>query len=130
MGNMSNSVTVRTRNFMSNPLLSRRQFLLDVIHPGIANVSKADLRKTLAQMYKVADEKTIFLFGFRTQFGGGKSSGFGLIYDSIAAAKCYEPRYRLVRQELATKIESSRKQRKERKNRAKKNKGKKAKKAK
>lgn len=106
-------------------------------------------------MYKVSDEKTIFLFGFRTQFGGGKSSGFGLIYDSIAAAKCYEPRYRLVRvcfqmptlffdqsfissfyffsllqQELATKVESSRKQRKERKNRAKKNKGKKVKKTK
>lgn len=31
------------------------------------------------------------------QFGGGKSTGFGLIYDSIDAAKKFEPRYRLVR---------------------------------
>merc|ERR1712169_79553 len=108
----------RTRNFMGNPLLSRRQFLLDVIHPGRANVPKAELQKLVAQMYKVSDESTIFLFGFKTQFGGGKSSGFGLIYDTIAAAKCYEPRYRLVREELATKVESSRKQRKERKNKA------------
>merc|ERR1712063_248595 len=123
------SVTVRTRNFMTNPLLSRRQFLLDVIHPGKANVSKEDLRKTLAQMYKVNDEKCIFVFGFQTQFGGGRSSGFGLIYDTVAAAKCYEPRYRLVRQGLTTKVESSRKQRKERKNRAKKLKGKRARKA-
>merc|ERR1711974_446064 len=101
-------------NFMSNPLLSRRQFILDVIHPGKPNVSKVELRKILAQMYKVSDEKTIFLFGFSTQFGGGKSSGFGLIYDTIANARCYEPRYRLMRQGLATKIESSRKQRKDR----------------
>lgn len=31
------------------------------------------------------------------QFGGGKSTGFGLIYDSLDAAKKFEPRYRLVR---------------------------------
>lgn len=31
------------------------------------------------------------------QFGGGKSTGFGLIYDTIDAAKKFEPRYRLVR---------------------------------
>lgn len=34
---------------------------------------------------------------FGSQFGGGKSTGFGLIYDSIDAAKKFEPRYRLVR---------------------------------
>merc|ERR1712125_77224 len=122
---MTNSVTLRTWDFMSNPLLSRRQFLLDVIHPGRANVPKAELQKLVAQMYKVNDESTIFLFGFKTQFGGGKSSGFGLIYDTIAAAKCYEPRYRLLRQGLVTKVESSRKQRKERKNRDKKFRGRK-----
>merc|ERR1712137_291863 len=121
------SVTLRTRNFMSNPLLARRQFLLDVIHPNRANVSKSELQKLVAQMYKVSDESTIFLFGFKTQFGGGKSSGFALIYDTIAAAKYYEPRYRLLRQGLVTKVESSRKQRKERKNREKKLKARKTK---
>jgi hypothetical protein len=31
------------------------------------------------------------------QFGGGKSTGFGLIYDNVAAAKQFEPKYRLIR---------------------------------
>ena len=33
----------------------------------------------------------------RVQFGGGKSSGFGLIYDNVEVAKKFEPKYRLVR---------------------------------
>ena len=57
------------------------------------------------------------LFGFRTQFGGGRSTGFGLIYDSVDAMKKFEPKHRLVRAGLVVKKESSRKQRKERKNR-------------
>lgn len=48
-------------------------------------------------MYKVEDAQTIVLFGFRTQFGGGKSTGFGLIYDSVESVKKLEPRYRQVR---------------------------------
>lgn len=31
------------------------------------------------------------------QFGGGKSTGFGLIYDTLDAAKKFEPKYRLIR---------------------------------
>ncbi len=31
------------------------------------------------------------------QFGGGKSTGFGLIYDTVDAAKKFEPKYRLIR---------------------------------
>lgn len=48
-------------------------------------------------MYDVKDPNTIFVFKFRTHFGGGKSTGFGLIYDSVQNAKKYEPKYRLVR---------------------------------
>jgi len=44
-----------------------------------------------------ADASTIFLFGFRTAFGGGKSTGFGLIYDNLEAAKKLEPKYRQIR---------------------------------
>lgn len=75
-------------------------------------------------MYKVSDPTTIFLYGFHTQYGGGKSSGFGLIYDSLTAAKKFEPTFRLRRSGLAPKPEGSRKQRRERKNRAKKARGK------
>ncbi|KAL8513613.1 hypothetical protein ACS0TY_012914 [Phlomoides rotata] len=117
------AVTIRTRKFMTNRLLSRKQFVIDVLHPGRANVSKAELKEKLARMYEVKDPNAIFVFKFRTHFGGGKSTGFGLIYDSVENAKKFEPKYRLIRNGLDTKIEKSRKQMKERKNRAKKIRG-------
>ncbi|KAB5556344.1 hypothetical protein DKX38_007253 [Salix brachista] len=117
------AVTIRTRKFMTNRLLSRKQFIIDVLHPGRANVSKAELKEKLGNLYEVKDQNTIFVFKFRTHFGGGKSTGFGLIYDTVDNAKKYEPKYRLIRNGLATKIEKSRKQMKERKNRSKKVRG-------
>ncbi|ONK66807.1 uncharacterized protein A4U43_C06F12180 [Asparagus officinalis] len=121
--NKEKAVSIRTRKFMTNRLLSRKQFVIDVNHPGKANVSKAELKQRLATLYDVKDPNSIFVFKFRTAFGGGKSTGFGLIYDSVESAKKFEPKYRLIRNGLATKVEKSRKQMKERKNRAKKIRG-------
>ncbi|EIN13732.1 hypothetical protein PUNSTDRAFT_109914 [Punctularia strigosozonata HHB-11173 SS5] len=123
MADASAPITVRTRKFLTNRLLSRRQFVVEVLHPGRANVSKSDLSEKLADIYK-ADKARVVVFGLRTQFGGGRTTGFGLIYDDEAAHKKFEPRYRLVRSGLATKVEKpTRKLRKERKNRAKKLRG-------
>ncbi|KAF3939868.1 hypothetical protein ABW19_dt0207686 [Dactylella cylindrospora] len=95
----------------------------DVLHPGQPNVSKQKLREILASTYK-ADVQTVSVFGLRTQYGGGKSTGFALIYDSLDSLKKFEPHYRLVRYELASKIEkASRQQRKQRKNRMKETRG-------
>lgn len=47
-------------------------------------------------MYKTTPD-VVFTFGYRTQFGGGKSTGFGLIYDSLENAKKFEPKYRQAR---------------------------------
>ncbi|RKP30172.1 hypothetical protein METBISCDRAFT_23539 [Metschnikowia bicuspidata] len=117
---MSDSVTIRTRKVISNPLLARRQFVIDVLHPNRANVSKDELRERLSELYK-ADKDAVSVFGFRTQFGGGKSTGFGLVYQSVADAKRFEPTYRLVRYGMAEKVEKpSRQQRKQKKNRDKK----------
>merc|ERR1712127_1031097 len=91
--------------------------VIDVLHPGRANVGKSELKEKLAKMYNCKDEQCIFLFQFKTQFGGGKSTGFGLIYDSLDAAKKFEPKYRLVRNGLDKAKTGSRKQLKERKNR-------------
>eukprot|EP00898_Chlorokybus_atmophyticus_P000375 jgi/Chlat1/1338/Chrsp119S01772 len=115
--------TIRTRKFMTNRLLQRRQFVIDVLHPGRPNVSKAELKEKLQKIYEVRDLQQVSIFGFRTQFGGGKSTGFGLIYDSVESCKKFEPKYRLVRNGLATRVEKSRKQIKERKNRARKIRG-------
>merc|ERR1711934_740294 len=117
---MSDSCTVRTRKFISNRLLSRKQFVVDVIHPGRANVPKSELRDIISGMYK-KDADRVILFGFRTQFGGGRSTGFGLIYDNLEAQKKFEPKHRLVREKLATAKGGSRKQKK--KNREKKVRG-------
>ncbi|KAI5362173.1 Putative ribosomal protein S24e [Septoria linicola] len=112
-------VTLRTRKFIRNPLLGRKQMVVDVLHPSRPNVSKDELREKLAGLYKLNKEQ-VSVFGFRTQFGGGKSTGFALLYDSAEAMKKFEPHYRLVRYGQATKIEkASRQQRKQRKNRSK-----------
>lgn len=110
---------------------------MDVLHPNRPNVSRDQLSEKLAALYKT-DKARVVTFGLRTQFGGGRSTGFALIYDDEASQKKFEPKYRLVRVRkdllflvvfefellqsgLLTKVDkASRKLRKERKNRAKK----------
>merc|ERR1712233_184189 len=117
------AITVRTRKFMTNRLLSRKQMIVDIIHPNSATPKKTEVRDALAKNYKTTAD-CIIAFGFKTIFGGGKTSGFALIYDSVEAAKKVEPRFRLVRHGLADKVEKkSRKQRKELRNRQKRVKG-------
>lgn len=94
----------------------------DVLHPGLSSVNKKDIREKLAGMYKVTPD-VVFVFGFRTNFGGGKSTGFALIYDTLDFAKKFEPKHRLQRHGLYLKVKQTRKQRKERRNRMKKVRG-------
>lgn len=89
-------VTVRTRQFLTNRLLQRRQFVIEVLHPSRPNVSKSELGQKIAKTYQVEAARVV-TFGFKTIFGGGRSTGFGLIYDNEAAQKKFEPKYRLVR---------------------------------
>ena len=70
--------------------------VVDILHPGAPTVKKTTVREKLARMYKTTPD-TIFCYGFRTNFGGGKTSGFALIYDSVDHAKKFEPKYRLAR---------------------------------
>ncbi|KAH9982405.1 ribosomal protein L23/L15e core domain-containing protein [Lactifluus volemus] len=116
MADNSAPVTIRTRKFTTNRLLSRKQFIVDVIHPSRPPISRTELSEKLAALYK-ADKN-------RTHFGGGRSTGFALIYDDEESQKKFEPKYRLVRAGLVSKKDkASRKLRKERKNRAKKFRG-------
>ena len=64
-------------------------------------------------MYKTTAD-VIFCFGFQTQFGGGKTTGFALICDFLDFAKKFEPKYRLARHGLLEIKKPTRKQRKER----------------
>ncbi|ORM40661.1 40S ribosomal protein S24-2 [Babesia sp. Xinjiang] len=117
--------SIRMKNFMTNPLLSRKQFAMEVLHPGRSNVSKNDLRDRIAKQFKVKDPKTIVLFGFKTYFGGGMSSGYCVIYDTLANLKKYEHHYRQVRLGLEEPLKAmGRRAKKELKNRRKKVRGK------
>lgn len=98
------------------------QFIVDVLHPGRANVSKKELQTVVGGMFK-ADPKLVVLFGFQIKFGGGKSTGFCLIYDNEEVMRKFEPKYRLVRQGMAERVERSRKAMKEAKNKGKKIRG-------
>ena len=67
-----------------------------MIHPGKANLSKDEVREKLAALYK-APKENVVVFGFAGKFGGGRSTGFGLIYDTMEDLKKFEPKYRLGR---------------------------------
>merc|ERR1719231_1636805 len=124
------TVTIRPRKFITNRLLERRQMILDINHPGLPTPDKEMLKTMLAEYlskakgHKASAEAST-IFAMKTVFGGGKSSCFALVYDSVDAAKKHEPKHRLIR---AGHIEGSdikvgRKQRKEKKNREKKFRG-------
>merc|ERR1712228_870049 len=116
------TATVRTRKFLTNRLLNRKQMVVDVLHPGRATVPKSEIRDKLSKMYKTTSD-VVFCFGFRTAFGGGKTTGFALVYDTLDYAKKIEPKYRLARHGLVEIKKTARKQMKERKNRMKKARG-------
>ncbi|XP_034493278.2 small ribosomal subunit protein eS24-like [Marmota flaviventris] len=112
---MNDTVIIWTRKFITNKLLQRKQMVIDVLHPGKAIVPKTEIQEKLAKMYKTTPD-VIFVFGFRTHFGDGKTTGFGMIYDSLDHAKKNEPKHSLARHSLYEKKKTSRKQRKEHKN--------------
>merc|ERR1712094_106104 len=94
------TVTIRPRKFLTNRLLERRQMILDVHHPNLAVPSKETLKGMLAEYLSKAkgfkaSEKATVIFGLRAAFGGGKSTCFALVYDSVDAAKKHEPKHRL-----------------------------------
>lgn len=118
-------VTIRTSQFKVNKLLNRKQFIVEVNHPNwCGTVPASIIRKKLATLYKVPDENQVSVFGFKSKFGGGRTTGFGLIYDDLAALKRIEPNYRKARMGFGKNRLPARKSVKERRNRNKKIRGK------
>merc|ERR1719213_713877 len=76
--------------------------IVDVLHPGRANVPKKELQEVVGSMYN-SDPKLTVLFGFRTKYGGGQSTGFCCIYDSEESILKFEPKHRLIRQGFQSK---------------------------
>eukprot|EP00061_Rhincodon_typus_P001017 g13461.t1 len=62
---LNDTVTIRTRKFMTSRLLHRKQMVVDVLHPGKPTAPKTEIREKLAKMYKTTPD-IMFVFGFRT----------------------------------------------------------------
>lgn len=121
---MAGDFVIRTRKFITNPLLARQQFVVDVYHQELGYVSKSQIQQAVAKKFKV-DAGLVIVYGLRAKFGGGKTQVFCLIYKSLDAMKKFEPKYRLIRQGVVEKekIKKARRTKKEDKNKKKKIRG-------
>merc|ERR1712080_498871 len=104
------SYSIVYRKYMRNPLLQRRQMIIDIKHHNLPPISKSELQKKIAFEQNVNETNCVSLFGFRTHFGGSKTTGFCLIYDSESALLKFEPKYRLRRKGLIKERNNSAKQ--------------------
>ena len=119
---MSQKFVLYSRKMIRNPLLGRKQLNIEMIHPDEANISKTAIKEKLATMFKAKTEQ-IAVFGLHSKFGGGRSGGFALIYDSLDARKQYDQKMFLLRDGHLTKRTKTRKQLKDIKGRVKKVRG-------
>jgi small subunit ribosomal protein S24e len=88
--------------------------MVEIVHPNRASVPKSEVRERLAKIFKTTPD-VIVAYGFKCHFGGGRSTGFANVYglfthfillrqnnfiDSLAYAKRFEAKYRLLRVSL------------------------------
>ncbi len=117
---MAGDLVIRARKFVNNPLLDRKQFVLDIYHKQVGDVSKKSVAAKVADKFKVPADHVV-LFGTKTKFGGGRSTSFCLIYDNMDSLKKFEPKHRLKSRDLlpAGAQGKNRRTKKEEKNRTK-----------
>lgn len=72
--------------------------ITNILHPGKVTVPKTDIWEILAKMYKIMPN-VFFVFEFEIHFGG-RTTGFGMIYESLDYAKTSESKHRLTRHGL------------------------------
>ena len=103
--------TLRIRKFLENKLLDRKQFVVDISHPGAKAPTREEIRDLVCDRLKGAKDNTV-IFGLRTVFGGGRTTGFGFIYNNKDAMMKIEPKHRLIKAKLAEKSKQTRRMRK------------------
>ena len=104
-------VTLRIRKYIVNKLLDRKQFVVDMLHVGGKAPSRDEIKEQVASQLK-ANKELVVIFGLQTKFGGGRTTGFGFIYDNLDALKNTEPKHRLIKAGLKDKSTATRRQRK------------------
>jgi small subunit ribosomal protein S24e len=120
---MSEKFILYCRKIMNNPLLKRKQLQIELIHPDQGSVSKTSIKTKIATMLK-AKEEQISVYGVKAKFGGGRSTGFAFVYDSLDARKKFDQKTLLRRDKvIEVAARKGRKQVKEMKSRMKKVRG-------
>ena len=71
--------------------------VVHVIHHDRPGISNRELKEELAKMYKIENPQLVVVFGMKNQFGGGRTTGFGLIYDNLDSLKKFEPIFRKIK---------------------------------
>jgi small subunit ribosomal protein S24e len=94
-----------------NTLLDRKQFVLDLKHPGTKAPTRDEIKDLVARKLK-AQKDFVVVFGLQTKFGGGTTTCFGFVYNNADALKKVEPKHRLIKAKLAEKGKFTRRQRK------------------
>lgn len=123
MSDEKKNVICYARRLIKNPLMKRKQIVVELIHPDQGSVSKTTIKEKLSKMFDSKPEN-IAVFGLHSKFGGGRSSGFACIYDDTDARKKYDTKRMLLRDKLrTTENKKGRKQLKEMKGRMKKVRG-------
>ena len=100
--------TLNIRKIITNYVFGRKQLVIDILHHGRSNLSMPEIQDKLKMMHGVKDLQTIFVYGFSTH--GAHSTGFGLIYDTVALAQKYESNHRLARNGIQTHIGKTKKE--------------------
>ena len=91
---MSDKLIVRFSKIKNNRLLNRTQMIVDVYHPAAQKVTKEQIREYIRTHFK---KQHVSLFGVKKFFGGGRTKGFVLVYDSEDSMKRFEPVSRVKR---------------------------------
>lgn len=104
-------VSVHIRKYIVNKLLDRKQFVIDMQHLGAKAPTRDEIKDEVASRLK-ANKDLVVIFGLETKFGGGHTTGFGFVYDSLDALKKTEPKHRLIKAGLAEKGKVTRRMRK------------------
>ena len=70
----------------------------------------------MAKIYK-KDENCVCVYGLRTAFGGGSTTGFACVYDDLDSRKKYDQRHQMARDGVVDKKPKTRRSKKELKTR-------------
>lgn len=120
---MTDKFLVYARQIVNNPLLARKQASIEIVHPECGSVSRTALREKLAAQYKAKAEQ-VCVWGLKAKFGGGRSTGYAAIYNSVDERKKYDRKGALRRDGFLKKVGAGRKQKKEIKGRVRRVRGK------